>query len=71
LASDLRSRLDRGALLADAGKLADSLDDLHIQQVKAQQPARRKSRRRLLSIESPGSVRTQDGRTLGAQMRLL
>ncbi len=30
------------ALLADAEKLADSLDDLHRQKVKAQQPARLK-----------------------------
>ena len=30
------------ALLADEEKLADSLDDLHIQQVKEQQPARLK-----------------------------
>ena len=30
------------ALLADAEKLADSLDYLHMQKVKEQQPARRK-----------------------------
>ncbi len=30
------------ALLADEEKLADSLDDLHIQKVKEQQPARLK-----------------------------
>jgi hypothetical protein len=42
LASDLRSRLDRGALLADEEKLADYLDYLHMQKVKEQQPARLK-----------------------------